>query len=322
MADLVVFAPAAAIASSVALANDILAPASAGAARIAGGEPDRVLLASLDGAPVTCRGGLTIPCDAAIAEIRSCTLVWVASYATPLAVGAEQNAEVAPWLAEQHRGGALIAGHGPGTYLLAEAGLLTGRLATTYRPLAAEFRRRHPEVDLRPERLITDAGGVYCCVGLNSAADLLVTLVGKLYGRAVATSVGAWALVDSARSYRAVTTAFDGMKYHADTQVLDIQLWIEENYGSSVTVAEIAAMFAMSTRTLIRRFRAAVGMPPSEYLARVRVEVAKDLLRSTRMTVAEIAGAVGYRDLGAFYDLFGKHVGGRPTAFRKAGAPP
>lgn len=321
VARMVVFAPAGALASSVSLANDILGPAST-SAQAAGREPDDVLLVSLDGKSVTCRGGLVISCQAGIDDIDSSALVWVAGYATPLIEGARQNAAVIPWLTRQHAQGALIAAHGPATYLLAEAGLLDDRIATTYRPMATEFRRHHPQVDLRPDRLITDGGGVYCCVGLNSAADLLVSLVGKLYGRAVAASVGTWALVDSQRSYRLASTAFDGMKYHKDADILEIQIWMEENYGNSVTIAEIAAAFAMSTRTLIRRFKAAVGMPPSEYLARVRVEAAKDLLRNSRMTVSEIAAAVGYRDIGAFYDLFAKHTGSRPGELRSTAAPP
>jgi transcriptional regulator GlxA family with amidase domain len=321
MARIVVFAPVGALASSVSLANDILGPASA-AAQEAGHRQDDVLLASLDGESVTCRGGLVISCQAGIDDIGAAALVWVAGYATPLIEGARQNAAVIPWLAQQHSQGALIAAHGPATFLLAEAGLLDARIATTYRPLASEFRRHHPQVDLRPDRLITDAGGVYCCVGLNSAADLLVSLVGKLYGRTVAASVGAWALVDSQRSYRLASTAFDGMKYHKDADVLEIQTWIEENYGNSVTISEIAATFTMSTRTLIRRFQGAVGMPPSEYLARVRIEAAKDLLRNSRMTVSEIVAAVGYRDIGAFYDLFAKHTGTRPGELRSTATPP
>jgi transcriptional regulator GlxA family with amidase domain len=243
-------------------------------------------------------------------------LAWVAGYAMPLADGARENAALVAWLAARRAEGAPLAAIGPGVFLMAEAGLLTGRIATIYRPQAAEFRRVHPDVDLQPHRLITDAGGVYCCVGINSASDLLVTLAGKLYGRAIATSVGAWALADSQRSYQVAMTAFDGQKYHGDDAILEIQHWLEENHGQPITVAGLAGAFTMSTRTLIRRFKAATGEPPSEYLARLRVEVAKDLLRNSSLTVAEVAGRVGYRDVGAFYDLFNRHTGMRPGEYR------
>lgn len=319
MEPVVICVPQGAVGTSVALPKDILGAAAQAAAERTGSEPDPVLLVSADGGPVVCRAGLRIDCDAALSEVSRCKLAWVAGYATELVAGAAENMALVEWLAQRNDGQTLIAGNGPGTYLLAEAGLLKGRIATTYRPQAAEFRRRHPEVDLQPDRLITDAGGVFCCVGVNSASDLLVTLAGKLYGRGVAASVAAWALVDSQRSYRVAMTAFDGQKYHGDGDILEIQVWLEENFERPITIGHLATVFAMSTRTLIRRFRAATGTPPGRYLARLRVEAAKDLLQNSNLTVSEVAARVGYRDVGAFYDLFTMHTGTKPGAFRAGG---
>lgn len=318
MATLVVFAPVSAMASSVVVAKELLHKAATEAARAGAGERDEVVLASLGGEPVDCGAGLRLGVDRAIGDIHDCALVWVAGYWTELVAGAEQNRAVLPWLRARHARGAELVGHGPGAFLLAEAGLLAGRLATIYRAQARAFRQLHPEVDLQPQRAITDAGGIYCAVGLDSGRDLLVTLIERRYGPSTAASIAAWALNDSQRAYRSACSAFDGQRYHGDDDVLKIQDWLEGNHREVTGIEDLAFRFAMSTRTLARRFRAATGDSPSEYLRRIRVEAAKDLLRNSQLTVAEIAADVGYRDIGAFYDSFTKQTGQRPGAFRNA----
>ncbi len=317
MAPVVVFAPRDAVASSVAVAKDVLTRAAAVAARAGDREPEPVLIATLDGAPAECSGGVTISADTALSSVDSCDLVWVAAYWTHLYEGAARNAAAIPWLLARREEGALLAASGPGTFLLAEAGLLDGRAATVYRRQAEAFRRRHPKVLLHLDRPITDAGGVFCCVGMNSMNDLLVHLVERLHGRSVAASIADWALVDSQRSYQPALAAFDGQKYHGDNEVLSIQAWLEGNYPRPITMARVATVFGMSPRTLTRRFTAATGEAPSGYLARLRVEIAKDLLRDVHLSIAEVAARVGYRDVGSFYDAFRRHAGAPPATFRR-----
>jgi transcriptional regulator GlxA family with amidase domain len=316
---LVIFAPIDVVSSSVALARDILVMAGRQAAARRGAEPDPVLTASLDGQPVTCGAGTTVSVDAALGDVDSAALVWVAAFWSPPGPGVERNAAAVPWLARRRAEGALLAGHGPAAFLLAESGMLDGRIATTYEALAPEFGQRYPSVDLQTSRLITDGGGVFCCVGMNSGGDLLVGLVERLYGREVAASIASWALVDSQRSYQVALMAMDGQKYHGDKEILQVQQHLENHYPRAVTMAEVAFTFGMSPRTLTRRFKAATGDTPSDYLSRLRAEVAKDLLRDAHLSVAEVAARVGYRDMGAFYDMFAKHTGQRPGAFRTGG---
>lgn len=318
MAPVVVFAPRDAVASSVAVAKDVLTQAAAISARAAGREPDPVLIATLDGAAAECSGGVTIGADVALDDVGPCELVWLAAYWTHLYEGAVRNAAAIPWLVARREEGALIAASGAASFLLAEAGLLDGRAATVYSLQAEAFRRRHPEVVLHLDRPITDAGGVFCCVGMNSMNDLLVHLVERLHGRDTAAAIADWALVDSQRSYQRALAAFDGQKYHGDNEVLSIQAWLEGNYPRPITMARVAAVFGMSARTLTRRFTAATGEAPSGYLARLRVEVAKDLLRDVHLSIAEVAARVGYRDVGSFYDAFRRYAGAPPATYRRA----
>lgn len=313
-----VFAPVGATAASVVVPKEMLAKAADAAARRGSGPPDRVVIASTDGAPVRCGGDILVEADAGIDDLDSCDLIWVGAYWSDLYQGAEDNAAGIRWIAEQHRAGAEVVGHGPGSFLLAEAGLLSGRIATTYRTQVRAFRRRHPDVDLQPQRAITSTGtGVYCALGITSGLDLLVALIGRRYGHEVASGVAAWSLYDTQRRYRAETVAFDGQKYHGDEAILEVQTWLETNFRKhDISMEDVAMEFGMSGRTLIRRFKSATGDSFSEYVRRLRVESAKDLLRNTDMTITEISSRVGYRDIGAFYDVFAKHTGQRPKEFR------
>lgn len=313
----VIVAPRHGVMSSVALALDVLGVAAAETAA-RGGPTTKILLASPDGSAMQCWHAMTLPVDAGIAEITSCELVWVAGFWGEPQRGVEANESLPGWLAGHRAAGALVAAHGPATFLLAEAGLLDGRLATTYIEHAAEFRLRYPAVNLQPSRLLTDGGGVFCSIGMNSGADLLVSLIERLHDPEVASSVAQWALVDSQRSYQSAMMAFDGQKYHGDADILTVQAVLEKRFGDALSLTAIAAQHGMSPRTLTRRFHAATGEPPSDYLARLRMAVAKELLRQTQLTIAEVAARVGYRDIGAFYDMFHKHVGLAPGRYRDA----
>jgi transcriptional regulator GlxA family with amidase domain len=83
-------------------------------------------------------------------------------------------------------------------------------------------------------------------------------------------------------------------------------------------MARVASVFGMSARTLTRRFTAATAEAPSAYLARLRVEIAKDLLRDVHLSIAEVAARVGYRDVGSFYDAFRRNAGVAPNTYRHA----
>ncbi|ORW09031.1 GlxA family transcriptional regulator [Mycobacterium kyorinense] len=315
MSLLVVVAPHTAIATSVAIARDLLWMACR---ERSAADRDRVVTATTDGGPVECGGAVTISADCALADLGDCALVWVAGFWQPPERAIEQNTALLAWLTRQHESGAIIAGHGPATMLLAAAGLLDHGAATTYARQADDFARRYPNVDLRPSRAITEAAGTYCAVGINSGCDLLVTVIARLYGGEIAARVAASALVDIQRTYRIATVAFDGQKYHRDHDVLEMQRLLETRYHQPLTVATLADRFHMSPRTLTRRFKAATGELPSQYLQRVRVEAAKDLLRNDNTTITDIASQVGYADVGAFSHVFAKHAGFRPGEFRQA----
>ncbi|MGO4205044.1 GlxA family transcriptional regulator [Rhodococcus sp. TAF43] len=306
----VILCPPRAVAMSIALAKDLFWAATL----IAPAGPHRVLIASTDGEPICCGGNTYIDADCGIDDLQDTVdLVWVAGvWGWP----GPQTAAIESWLARAHDAGSLIGAAGTATTLVASAGILDGRLATTYPQAAAAFVEHFPAVNLEPTRALTAAGGVFCAQGINSGADLAVSLIERLHGPRVAASVADDYLVDFHRSYRVTQVEFDAARYHGHADILDVQLWLETHYDHPVQLSRLAAHFSMSPRTLTRRFHSATGELPTEYLTRLRMSVADDLLRNHRLTVSEVARRVGYTNTGAFSDAYLRAWGRRPSAIR------
>ncbi|HDY83695.1 MAG TPA: helix-turn-helix domain-containing protein, partial [Halieaceae bacterium] len=190
------------------------------------------------------------------------------------------------------------------------------KVATVYPPVADQFHRRYPDVALRPERAITDAGNLYCANGIASGCDLIVSIIEMLYGAGVARRISHDFLVGFNRNYSISHVSFDGQKYHRDRQILTAQQWLERNFSGEVKLEVVAADIGMSPRNFSRRFKRATGDSPSHYLQRVRIEAAKELLRSTDLSVAEVAYRVGYADLSYFSRMFSRHEGCLPLSYR------
>lgn len=312
MTRLVVFAPEIAIASSVGLAKDLLWLAVTAAAT-----SDRVVVATSDGGPARCGGGTVIAADYALADLDTAALVWVAGFWDDPDTALTKNAACVPWLARLAQRGTLIAGHGPATTLLAEAGLLDHRIATVYSGQTQQFHRRYPDVDLRPRRALTAAANIYCAVGISSGCDLLIALIDCLYGSPVAATVQSQALVDLDRGYRIATLAFDGQKYHGDDLALTAQEYFESHYPEPISITALARRLGVDPRTLTRRFTTATGDTPSAYLQRVRIEAAKDILRRSTEPLTTIAMHTGYTDVRAFTRAFHRHTGTQPAHYRR-----
>ncbi len=300
---------------------------------VLGGEaPDprfRVTLASADGGAVRADPGVGLTGARALSEVRATDLVWVPAAGldleTIVASGFDvdaavaRNARVIPWLQRQAARGAGIAGVCSGVALLAAAGLLEGRRATTHWALAEQFRRRFPKVDWRPEYLVTDAGGVYCGGGVNAASDLSLYLVEKLCGREVAAECAKAMLIELPRLWQVAFAHLDlGPGQHGDEVILRAQEWLHEHYDRrEVRLEALARRLGMSPRNFIRRFKEATGRTPLAYLQSLRIATAKRLLENGRGTIQEASAAVGYDDPMFFRSLFRRHTGLSPTEYRQ-----
>ena len=277
-----------------------------------------VMVATQDGNPVhTFSGSLCTP-DAAIAEVEDPDLVIISGIWSDIDTFLANHRDVIKWLRQRHDAGVPIGSLHSGAFLLAEAGLLDDKVATIYWQLEKEFRSRYPNVILQPERNITSADNIYCSAGVGSGLEMSVYLMERIYGIETAKRVSESFLMDVPRETPEFQLAFDKQKRHADQQVLSAQQWLESNFSSDFLMEELADKVGLGLRSFMRRFKQATGDTPLNYLQRVRIETAKELLRSSSLSIEQIGFRVGYEDASYFSRLFKREVGKTPGDFKKS----
>ena len=267
------------------------------------------------GDPVRCSNGLTIGVNRSMDEVEGSDLI-IISAMVEIERNLEKQQRVIPWLQKQYASGCQIAAVCMGTFVLAETGLLDGKIATTHWGVVEKFRKRYPEVVLKPEQLFTDACDLYCSGAFSSSIDLSIYLVEKFFGREVAVQTAKVLVHDIGRISQAPYTPFNFQRNHHDEAILKSQRLMEEEFASHFDIARLAAKQGIGRRTFERRFKAATGDSPLHYLQRVRVEKAKKVLESEWKTLEEISYQVGYEDTSFFKKVFVRHTGLKPTEYR------
>ena len=273
--------------------------------------------ASIGGRPVRPNASFTIQPDLALADVGATDLVFVSSAGLGLDELLVRNAEVVEFVRAAHQAGARVASVCSGVALAAAAGILDGRSATTHWGLVDEFRARFPRADWKPEELVTESDGVYCGGGVHAALDLSLYLVEKLCGRTVAVQCAKSLLIDMPRACQTGFAVLPLGTRHADAPIHEAEAWIHQHCRGEVRFDALARELGMSARNFIRRFKAATGLAPVEYLQRLRVRAAQRLLEEQHVTVQEVGRAVGYEDAAFFRALFKRQTGVTPTLYRR-----
>lgn len=265
---------------------------------------------------ITLAGGVRLECDAVLSEVTESDLVIVPALDPDVVEHLELNRAVAPWLRGLHEGGADIASACTGAFLLAEAGLLDGKSATTHWAFQAAFTQRYPMVRLEPQAIVVDQGRVITSGGATSFLSLSLHIVERVLGAEVARAASKMFLVDVNKAPQGAYAIFGPQKAHSDEEILRAQGIIERELGGSLSVEDLARQVAMSRRNFVRRFTAATGNPPREYLQRARIEAAKRALETTRRPIGTVAVDVGYEDVVAFRRMFARLTGLTPSDYR------
>jgi len=221
------------------------------------------------------------------------------------------------WLCAQHRAGAIVCSICAGAFLLAEAGLLNGRKATTHWALHNSFQARFPAVRLDTDELIVDDGDVVTAGGIMAWVDLGLRLIGRFGGPALMLDVARLFLVDPGGREQRFYSVFAPRLDHGDKAILSVQHWLQAEGDRPVTIREMAARAGLGDRTFLRRFQKATGLNPTAYVQQLRVGRARDLLERSTLPFADIAWRLGYEDAGAFRKVFQKIVGLGPADYRR-----
>ena len=276
----------------------------------------QVDIAAPSTAKVIAFNGLVIPTTTTVNENQQYDIV-----ITPALLGDYQstieNNVIIEWLTGQHGAGACICSICASAFLVARAGLLSGKNATTHWGLTDKFRKQYPDVMLKTEKMLVDEGDVISAGGVTAYLDLCLYIIRKFGSAELALSISKTLLIDSNRQNQSPYSRYQLNKNHCDENILRAQRFIESEYKKTISLKDIAAQAMLSIRTLNRRFKASTGDTPTEYLQAVRIEATRALLESTDQSVDEITTCVGYEDTSSFRRLFKAHTRLTPSEYRK-----
>jgi transcriptional regulator GlxA family with amidase domain len=286
------------------------------AATDAGGGPlYEVVTCSLDGGPVPTAGDFAVVVRHGPQALASADTVIVPPVDT--GVVADGVLERAAEAVRRVAGHARIASICTGADVLAAAGLLDGRRATTHWKHTAEFARAHPAVHLDPDVLYVDEGDVLTAAGAAAGVDLCLHIVRRDHGAEVANRAARTCVVPPHRDggqaqFIDHPVAVDGSASTAATRA-----WALRHLDRPLGLPDLARHASMSVRTFTRRFRDEVGMSPNRWLTQQRVELARRLLETTELPVDQVAERAGIGSAASLRAHLGAVLGVPPSTYRR-----
>lgn len=214
------------------------------------------------------------------------------------------------------RPGTRIASICTGAFVLAAAGLLDGKRATTHWNSAAHFRHLFPRVDLDSDVLYTDAGDVLTSAGEAAGIDLCLHMIRRDHGAAVANAVARRTVVPPHREGGQAQFIERPVPEPRISSTTAARAWALEHLDRPLSLQELAARESMSVRTFTRRFRDEVGMSPVRWLTQQRIERARHLLEATDLPVDRVAERAGFGTATSLRQHLHAAIGVSPSAYR------
>jgi transcriptional regulator GlxA family with amidase domain len=268
-----------------------------------------------DDLQVECAGGVRLICDKTLRTAGKCDIAIVGALDPDVVESLALNKAAVEWVRRVYEEGGDVASACTGSFVLAEAGLLDKRVATTHWAFQDQFIARYPSVRMMPAAVIVDQGRIVTAGGATAFVNLVLLLVERLLGQDVAWAASKMFLIDPNKSPQSAYAAFSTQKDHGDPPILRAQELIEAEVKKGPSVEELAKRVALSRRTFVRRFQSATGNTPRDYIHRVRIEVAKRALERGD-AVMSVAMSIGYDDAVAFRKIFVRLTGLTPADYR------
>lgn len=261
-------------------------------------------------------GLFTVNAQRVINQVKKTDLIIIPAIHGDQDKAFKQNQEFVPWILKQHKDGAEIASLCVGAFFLAKTGLLSGKQCATHWIHAAHFKKMFPDVNLVDDKILTDDGGIYTSGGAYSYLNLLLYIIEKYAGREMAILISKAFMIDIDKASQSPFIIFQGQREHEDVHVKKAQEIIERNFQERLNIDVLAEQLALSRRSLERRFKKATANTISEYIQRVKIEVAKKELETGLKNINEIMYDVGYNDIKSFRGTFKKITGISPVKYK------
>jgi transcriptional regulator GlxA family with amidase domain len=274
-----------------------------------------VLTCTVDGGPVRTNADFTIGVEHGPEILATADTVVVASM-TPSHIPTELPAEVAAALAVI-RPDARIVSICTAAFVLAAAGLLDGRRATTHWQVADAFRRKYPSVELDPDVLFVDDGRILTSAGAASGVDVCLHIVRTDHGSDLANAVARRCVVPPFRDGGQAQYIEQPVPESGAASTAATRAWVLERLDEPLTLSDLATHARMSLRTFARRFNDEVGLSPGRWIVQQRIARARHLLESSDLSVDQIAGHVGFATGASLRQHLHAAIGVSPQTYRR-----
>jgi AraC family transcriptional regulator, transcriptional activator FtrA len=275
----------------------------------------RFAVCAVEPGPLRATGGFQVMADGGLELLEEAGTIVVPGWRGALSEPVPENLIEA--LRRAHGCGARIMSICSGVFVLAAAGLLAGRRATTHWHHVEKLMEAYPDIQVEPDVLYVDEGTVLTSAGSAAGIDLCLHVVRHDYGAEIANRLARRLVVPPHREggqaqfvERPVLPLREGMRFGPLFDRMRSRL------AEDQPLADLAAEAGMSLRTFLRRFKAATGMPPGEWLLAERLLRARELLETTSHSVDDIAAASGFGSSATLRHHFRARLGTSPAAYR------
>lgn len=275
----------------------------------------RFAIAGVEPSPLRSVNGITVTVDGDLSLLAQADIIIIPSWRGPDSLAAPPLLDA---LRTAHGRGATLVSICIGAFLLAQAGLLDGRRATTHWRYAEALARGFPKVRVEPDVLYVDEGDVLTSAGSAAGIDLCLHLVRKDFGPFIANQVARRLVMPVHRDggqAQFIEQPVSGLRDRS--RMAPLLERIVKDPSPDLTASAMADLAGMSLRTFLRRFHAATGLTPGEWLANARVNRAREMLETTTASVEDIATACGFGSVETLRHQFRKRVRLSPAQYRR-----
>lgn len=286
------------------------------------GAPYRLVVVSRRGGALATSSGLplvTVP----IAEMRGTAIDTLIVPGGPGVQAASRDARTLAWVRRQALAVRRLASVCTGAFLLAEAGILTGRRATTHWKSCARLQQNYPGIDVQSDPIYVRDGRIWTSAGITAGIDLSLALVEHDLGRKIAMQVARHLVMFLKRPggqsqfsapLAAQAAAADG---NVPNQFAPLHGWIAAHVADDLRVERLAEQAGMSPRTFARIYSAKMGITPARMVEKIRIEAVRRALEDSDMPIKQIAGLCGFGQEERLRRAFARQVGTTPAEYRR-----
>jgi transcriptional regulator GlxA family with amidase domain len=283
----------------------------------------RIAVVSRRGGPVRTSSGLPLVTRPIAGTLRNKAIDTLIVPGGPGIHAALQDAWTLDWLRREAATVRRLASVCTGTFLLAEAGLLSGRRATTHWKSCPSLQRAYPDIRVDPDPIYVRDDQVWTSAGVTAGIDLSLALVEEDFGRTVAMRVARHLVVFLNRpgGQSQFSASLEAQIADADGNVPNrfapLHHWVAEHVAGDLRVERLAEQARMSPRTFARVYAAKMGVTPARMVEKIRVEAVRRILEETDMPIKRIAAECGFGQEERLRRAFARQVGTTPAEYRQ-----